>query len=279
MAILDFHAHIYPDAIARKAAMSIGEFYQLPMCHDGTVGTLVHLEQAAGITRMLVHSVAVTWEKVERINDFIAGAVKAHPGQLIGFATLHPDHPHIEKEIDRAVSLGLRGIKLHPDFQHFRIDEDKALPIYEVLEGRLPLLIHTGDTRYSFSEPERMARVLDRFPKLTAVCAHLGGWSEWEKAHHILAGRPNVWVDTSSSLYAIPKEAARRIIAHYGADRVLFGTDYPMWDPREELRRLMDLELEAQDLEKILWRNASGLLGEKPEGGEADDRHHGLRHG
>ncbi len=262
MPILDFHAHIYPDAIACKAAASIGEFYDIPMRHDGTLQRMLDLDAQAGITHALVCSVAVAWEKASRINDFIASCAAAHP-TLYGFATIHPGHPHIAEEIDRAISLGLQGVKLHPDFQHFNIDDEKAFPIYEAVEGRVPLLVHTGDRRYEFSRPERMARVLDRFPRMQAVCAHLGGWSVWEDAHKVLAGRPNVWVDTSSSLYAVPVDRAREIILHYGVDRVLFGTDYPMWTPGEELQKLRALGFSREDMEKMLWGNGASLLGLK----------------
>ena len=262
MAIIDIHAHIYPDAIAQKAAISIGEFYDIPMRHDGALETLLTVNREAGITRSVVHSVAVAWEKVERINDFIALSVKKHPEQLIGFATMHPQHPHIQKELERAVALGLRGVKLHPDFQHFPIDDEAAFPIYEAMESRLPLLIHTGDTRYDYSQPWRMARVLDRFPRLQVICAHLGGWSQWTTAYEILAGRPNVWVDTSSSLYAISPEVAREAILHYGIDRVMFGTDYPMWNPTEETARFKALGFSSEDMEKVLYKNAEKLLHE-----------------
>ncbi len=260
MPILDIHAHIYPDAIAKKASGIIGDFYHMPMRHDGTLQALLNEEAAAGVTKTVVHSVAVTWEKVSRINDFIAGAVHGND-HLIGFLTMHPDHKHIVSEIDRAISLGLCGLKLHPDFQHFNIDDEKVFPIYEAIEGRIPLLIHTGDNRYETSRPERMARVLDRFPRMQAICAHLGGWSQWEVAHRVLAGRPNVWVDTSSSLYALPADQARWIILHYGVDRVLFGTDYPMWTPLEELYRLQALGFSPEDMEKMLFKNAQNLLG------------------
>ncbi len=260
MPILDFHAHIYPDAIAIKAAQAIGEFYEIPMRHDGTADTLLKQEAAAGVTHMLVHSVAVTWEKVARVNDFIAASVKAH-SCFTGFATMHPGHPDIVGEIDRAISLGLKGIKLHPDFQHFNIDDEKAFPIYEAIQGRVPLLIHTGDRRFETSQPRRMARVLDKYPNMKTICAHLGGWSQWSDGHKLLAGRPNVWVDTSSSLYALPPKEARAIIGHYGVDRVLFGTDYPMWTPAEELERFLALGFEPDEQEKILYKNGAELLG------------------
>ncbi|MBQ8537910.1 MAG: amidohydrolase, partial [Clostridia bacterium] len=123
MTIIDTHAHIYPDAIAQKAARSIGEFYEIPMDLDGTLGSLLSAGQAAGISRFLVHSVAVTWERAHNINDFIHASVQAHPDLLIGFGSTHPDHPEMEKELDRIMALGLKGVKLHPDFQYFGLDD------------------------------------------------------------------------------------------------------------------------------------------------------------
>ena len=111
----------------------------------------------------------------------------------------------MEKELDRIKAAGLKGVKLHPDFQHFCLDDEKAIAMFEAMAARnLPALIHTGDSRYPYSEPARMARVLEKVPKLRVICAHLGGWSVWTDAWHTLAGREGVWVDTSSSLYASP---------------------------------------------------------------------------
>ncbi|MEG2701228.1 MAG: amidohydrolase family protein, partial [Clostridia bacterium] len=124
----------------------------------------------------------------------------------------------------------------------------------------LPALVHTGDYRYPFSQPERMARVLDQVPGLRVICAHLGGWSVWEEAWRVLAGRPGVWVDTSSSLYALEPQKAAEIIRRYGAERVLFGTDYPMWEPGEELARLMALPLTNTEREGILHANLEAFL-------------------
>ena len=256
MTIIDTHAHIYPDAIAQKAARSIGEFYEIPMDLDGTLGSLLSAGQAAGISRFLVHSVAVTWERAHNINDFIHASVQAHPDLLIGFGSTHPDHPEMEKELDRIMALGLKGVKLHPDFQHFGLDDPSAIRLFEAMaERKIPLLVHTGDTRYPYSEPERMARVLDRVPALKAICAHLGGWSVWDQAWKLLAGRGNVWVDCSSSLYAMDPEVAVKVIHRYGADRVFFGTDYPMWKPDEELERFRKLPLTEKEQEQILHLN------------------------
>ena len=263
MTIIDTHAHIYPDKIALKAAKSIGDFYDIPMDLDGTVGTLLQEGQVAGITRHLVHSVAVTWERAHSINDFIAASVAQYPDKFIGFGSIHPNHPEMEKELDRMLELGLRGVKLHPDFQHFRLDDEGAIRLFAAMAERgLPLLVHTGDYRYDYSNPERMARALDQVPQLKAICAHLGGWSVWNDAWKLLAGRHNVYVDTCSSLYAVEPEEAVKIIHRYGADKVFFGTDYPMWKPKEELARFMALPLTEDEREMILHRNFEKFIGE-----------------
>ncbi len=259
--IIDAHAHIYPDKIALKAAASIGEFYHIPMELDGTLHTLLERGGAAGIDRFLVHSVAVTWERAHAINDFIAASVAAYPDKLIGFGAMHPDHPELDKELDRLMALGLRGVKLHPDFQHFCLDDPAAIRLFEALaERELPVLIHTGDKRYPYSQPERMARALDRVPRLRAICAHLGGWSVWSDAWKLLAGRPNVYVDCSSSLYALTPEEAVRVMHRYGVDHVFFGTDYPMWKPEEELARFAALPLTEEERNKILHENLERFL-------------------
>lgn len=256
MTVIDTHAHIYPDAIAAKAAESIGDFYHIPMNLDGTLGTLLGRGTAAGISRFLVHSVAITWERAQAINDFIHRSAASHPDRLIGFGTLHPEHPQAEKELDRIMGLGLKGVKLHPDFQRFCLDDPKAIYLFEAMaEREMPLLVHTGDKRYPYSQPERMARALDRVPSLKAICAHMGGWSVWEEGWKLLAGRGNVWVDTSSSLYAMAPEAAVKVIHRYGVDRVFFGTDYPMWKPEKELARFRALPLDQAEQEKILHLN------------------------
>lgn len=261
MTIIDTHAHIYPDAIASRAAASIGDFYQIPMCMDGTLGGLMQSGQAAGVTRFLVHSVAVSPERVEHINDFLMRAAAEHPDKLIGFGSMHPDFADVPRELERLKAGGLRGIKLHPDFQKFMLDDERAVDMFRAMADLgLPALVHTGDSRYPYSQPERMARALDRVPDLKVICAHLGGWSVWPDAWRALAGRPNLWVDTSSSLYALAPDEAAAIIRRYGADRVFFGTDYPMWRPDEELARFAKLPLDERERELILHLNFEAFL-------------------
>lgn len=257
--IIDAHAHVFPSKIAAKATKSIGAFYDIPMDLDGSVETLLQMKKQYGISKFLIQSVATTPVQVHSINDFIARTVEEHPDTFIGFGALHPDMEEPEKEIERILSLGLKGVKLHPDFQKFEADSLAAMRLYEPMEGRLPLLIHAGDKRYHYSHPSQIANIIDRFPNLDVIAAHFGGWSEWDAAPKYLQGR-RVWVDTSSSLYEITPEKARELIDCFGEDFVFFGTDYPMWKVNEELERLNQLELSDEQLEKILHLNVERLL-------------------
>lgn len=258
--IIDAHAHIFPDKIARKAVKAIGEYYNIPMSADGTSGELLRRGAMIGVRKYIVHSTATTVAQVSVINDYIAGEKSAHE-EFIGFGTLHPDQGDdgIRKELDRIIGLGLKGIKLHPEFQGFSITDEGMKPLYRAVEGKLPVLIHMGDENKDTSRPDDLARILDAYPRLTVIAAHLGGYRMWDLSSEYLIGK-NVYFDTSSALFALDPVEASRIIHRHGVDRVLFGTDYPMWDHAEEYARFMKLDLTDGEREKILFTNAAKLL-------------------
>lgn len=257
--VIDAHAHIFPEKIARKATDNIGQFYGCSMAADGTVENLLRWGDQYGVDRFVVHSVATTAKQVDSINAFIAEQVQRYPDRLIGFAALHPESNRIAQQVEEALQMGLVGVKLHPDFQEFLIDDEKAFPLYEAIEGRMPLLVHTGDSRTEYSKPWRLAKILDRFPKLNVIAAHFGGYSEWENGALSLALK-NVYVDTSSSQFALTPHQVRELIDIFGADHVLFGTDYPMWNPGEELKKLALVPMTQEEREMILHGNMERLL-------------------
>ncbi|MBO6302567.1 MAG: amidohydrolase family protein [Ruminiclostridium sp.] len=263
MRIFDAHVHIYPDKIAEKAAQHVGEFYGVPMAFDGRIATMTENWKKCGIEKCLVHSVATTHEQVPKINDFIHASVEASGGMFVGFCTLHPSMSaeEVDTEVSRVIAMGLKGVKLHPDCQKFQIDGKDAMRMYEVIDGRLPILFHTGDNRYDYSNPERMLAAAKRFPKQRMIAAHLGGYTVWDEAVKTLAGIDNLWFDESSSLGFLTAEKAREYILAYGTDRVFFGTDYPMWSAAEELERFDRLGFDDAQREKILWDNITGFLG------------------
>ena len=145
--------------------------------------------------------------------------------------------------------------------QQFNIDDEKMMPIYEWAEHHgLPINFHTGDPRYDFSSPARIVRVLDRFPGLRVIASHLGGYGVWETEAPLLYGRPNVYFDTSSSLLFLEPGVPERIIALHGADKVFFGTDYPIATQKEELERFNKLNLDEKTKKAILFDNAERFL-------------------
>lgn len=258
MKIFDAHCHIYPAKIALKAAQATAKFYDsLGETYDGTVQTL--FANSGDITMHLVQSVATSPAQVKSINEFIAREVSEFPDRLYGFGALHPDSTDVRGDLEHLLQLGLHGAKLHPDIQRFSLDDKKTFALCEACEGVIPLLLHTGDKRFSFSNPEQLVPLLKRFPRLTVIGAHFGGWSVWQEATSKLAQRfENLWVDCSSSFFALSKEQARELIDAYTPQRVLFGTDYPMWNPVQELERLRTLEHENEA--DILWNNAARLF-------------------
>ena len=257
--IIDSHAHIYPDKLAERAVAFVGGFYDLTPGCDGTVDTLLTAGRAAGIDRFVVHSAAQTPVQADSINQYIASECQAHP-EFIGFGTLHRDMDDPGGAVDRILALGLKGVKLHPDMQKFNMDDEAMDGVYEAMAGRLPLLIHCGDYRYSYSHPARLARVLTRFPRLVVIGAHMGGWSVFDEALAHLQDK-FCYLDLSSSLMFLPPRRAEELIGLYGPERILFGSDYPMWDPVEELERFYALRLSQSDREVILSGNALRLLG------------------
>lgn len=256
--IIDFHTHIFPDKIAEAATENICKFYGLErkIAEAGTLDDLKENAKKAGVGYLVVNSTATKTEQVEAINNWIASVTT---DKIFGLGSLHPDYADIEEEIERIISLGLKGIKLHPDFQTFNIDDPKLDRIYDAAQGVLPILIHAGDHRYGYSSPFRIANVLKKFPHLDMVAAHLGGWSEWDEAKEHLWGK-RLWFDTSSSLWFIPPEKALEIIRGHGADKIFFGTDYPITSQQAELERFFKLGLTEKETEDILFNNANNFL-------------------
>ena len=258
--IIDCHCHIYPEKIAAKAVANIGGYYNISMDNKGTLDDLLQAGTKAGITHCIVFSVATTPHQVRSINEFIANAVSLHKDVFTGLGTLHPHSTDIKGDAEHISELGLKGVKLHPDIQEIQMDSPECMEIYRICSGKLPILFHCGDYRYDFSNPNRLKNVLEAFPDLQVIGAHFGGWSVWEEAAKELCGYKNLVVDCSSSLYALSPEKAAEIVRMYGAGRVLFGTDYPMWSPEEELKRFYAMNLTEEENELILHKNAERIF-------------------
>ena len=258
--VTDMHTHVYPEKIASRAVAGTDRFYGTVSFGTGITDHLVETGKAAGTDFFLIHSVATTPHQVSSINRFIAAETRRFDC-VSGFGTLHPEGD-VEADTDEIISLGMSGVKLHPEIQGFRVDEPCFLEMLRICERKdLKILMHTGDTRYDCSNPNRLRPVLEELSSLTVIGAHFGGWSNWLNAVKELKELKNFYVDVSSSLYYISPEEAAGLIHEYGAERVMYGTDYPMWDPAVEIERFMKIPLTNGERKMILHDNAERIIG------------------
>lgn len=259
MQIIDIHTHIYPDKIARRAAESIKDFYQLEGSNmDGTVEMLLKRGAEAGISRFVVLPVSNTPTHVRSINTFLLEQAKSHDN-FIGFGTLHAEMDGLMDEVEWILKNGLRGIKMHPDSQRFNIDDERLYPVYDALRGKIPVMLHMGDQRYNYSHPVRLRKVLDLFPGLEVIAAHFGGYSMFHTARELLWDTDCVF-DISSALMFMERGEAEKYINGYGAERMAYGTDYPLWDPVREVQRFQQLKLTDEQFDQIAHKTAERIL-------------------
>lgn len=260
MKIIDFHTHIYPEKIAKKAADAVCAYYSLKEGMEGTSSLLLEKGKEAGISSFVLLPVATKAENVRSINNFILDEQKNHK-EFYGFGTLHVDlgKEGLISEIDYIIQQGLKGIKLHSDQQKTAIDDPRLYPIYDYLQDKIPFLFHCGDPVSNLSHPVRLKNILKTFPKLKVIAAHLGGWSLFDEAVSILKGE-NFYYDISSCLYFLSPEKIKKYIDIYGAEKGLFGSDFPMWNPVKEVERFNHIPLTSGERELISHINAERIL-------------------
>ena len=265
MAVIDIHAHVYPDKIAERASQSVGEFYHVGMYEGGSVEALLSATTTSPITHFVVHSVATKPGNVESINDFIAEQCRIHP-EFIGFATLHQDYPTPRTEIERAMGLGLKGLKLHPDTQQVDMDDPRLMRIYEMIEGRLPLIVHTGDYRYDYSHPRRLKKVLHALPEPG------GGRGALRRLVGVRPGRgipgrtTNCFLDMSE-LARVSGRAphGRSWCACAAPTASCSARTSPCGAPRRNTKTSRRSTSPKRELENMTWHNAERFLNMKVE--------------
>lgn len=259
MKIIDIHTHIYPNEIARKATDSVRDFYGIgDGSMDGTEGMLLDRGRAAGIEQFVILPVAIRPDRVQHINDFVLQRA-GEKDCLIPFGTVHAAMDNLPDEVERVLSLGAKGIKLHPDSQGFAIDDPRLFPLYETVLGRVPVMLHMGDKRYNYSHPIKLRRILDMFPRLDVIAAHFGGYSMYDTARELLQDT-NCVMDISSSMMFMEPGAPEKYINIYGAERMAYGTDYPMFDPVKEVEHFLHLRLTDDQKEQIAYKTAQRIL-------------------
>ncbi len=261
MPVVDVHTHVFPPNVVERAVSSLVDNAGLTPFYDGTVEGLVAAMDGAGVDVSVLQPVATRASQVSGINDWTAGLAS---DRLVPFGAMHPDFAEPEAEIARMASLGIRGIKLHPEFQDFDPGEARMDRVYRAAaEHGLIILFHAGeDPNYETVRgvPTTFKRVLAEHPDLTVILAHLGGYRVWDEvAEHLLGER--VYLDTAYTLGHLPAEDVAEIMRGHGVDRILFGSDGPWTDAGAELAELTQIGLTSDELEAVLWRNSAELLG------------------
>jgi len=259
--LIDIHTHMFPDKLAPKALSSLSKTCNSPYYTDGTVkGTMSSLTEW-GVTAAVVMNIATKPSQQTTVNNW---AASVQDKNLFCFGSVHPDAPDAIEELQRIKELGLYGIKMHPDYQGFFIDEERMFPIYDAISSlKLPVLFHAGidplSPTLTHALPKAIAKVAEMFPKMKMIAAHMGGMARYDEVEEYLVGK-NVYIDTSMSSRICAPEQFARIINKHGADHVLFGSDCPWSRSIDELNFLQAVKMNEDDREKICYRNTMHLL-------------------
>jgi uncharacterized protein len=261
--ILDFHTHAFEDNLAAKAIPFLEDEGHVQAFTDGRVTSLIASMDRAGIARSVVCPIATKPSHFDGIRRW-ARDVRTTQPRLEMLLSIHPDDSDALAHVDETAAEGFKGLKFHPYYQHFTLDDERLFPLYERIAARgLFAVFHTGfDIAYPpdrVCDPVRVRRVIDTFPALKLVATHLGGWRDWENSRKYLIGRP-VYIETSYCLEEMPAAEARAMILDHTPGHILFGTDSPWADQAEELARWRALGLPDDVLAAGLGGNAQRLL-------------------
>ncbi|HII06257.1 MAG TPA: amidohydrolase [Methanotrichaceae archaeon] len=250
--------------MAPKAIASVKRRMGVRVPGLGTVSDLRDSMKRSGVEKSIILPLAPLPKHVRPMNDFFLGAAEGNG--LVPFGAIHPFQPDLEEELDRLLSAGVKGVKAVPFLQSFYPDDPRCDRLYDaVAERDMILLLHAGkvpeDLPEFFGTPDRFARMVERHPDLVVVLAHLGGWEMWNGVReHLIPAGENVYFDTAYISPSLSPEEATDLICEMGADRVLFGTDYPWTDQAEEIGFVEKMDLSDQEKRLIFSENARRLL-------------------
>ncbi len=263
--IIDFHTHCFPTALAPKALAPLIKLSGLTPCSDGTASGLEKRIKEDGVDFAVVCNIATTAHNMAAVNSF-AIDLNDFSKTLIALGSAHPDSEILEDELQRLIDHDIKGIKIHPEYMPYYIDSPRWDRVFSLCEEMgIFVLSHAGFDLISpdriAATPERIARVLDRHPKLTFIGAHLGGNRCWQQVLDHLCGRENLYLDTAlMSRFDKNNLYVSKIIAAHGVNKVLFGTDAPWGVPKKEIEFIKCLGLSSEEEEMIFHENAEKLL-------------------
>ncbi len=261
MLVFDVHTHIFPDAIAARTVDKLGEKAGISPFYDGTRKGLQASMATAGIDGALNCPIATRPDQVDSIIDW---AARNNYWPILSLGSIHPDSPEPDRALTRLKKAGLPGIKLHPEYQQFTLDDPRMSRIWQACRDLdLLIMLHAGaDIAFSppfRTDPVAIVRLIEQYPGLKLIAAHFGSWRMWEQVAQVMAGA-SVWIDTSFTMGLLDDQQLITLIRRHGAERVLFGTDTPWRSQKQDLQHFYSLELSEKEKRMILWQNAECLL-------------------
>jgi hypothetical protein len=259
--IFDAHCHVWPDHIAPTVLASRPA--GLDARSDGTIDGLTRSMDAAGIDRAMTLAIANKAKNVESTNAFIGGVDRS---RFVPFGTVHPCLS-IEENLSSLRDNGIRGVKLHPLFQALSLADPAVGDLLRALaESGVVVITHAGaggdDDANERAAPKHLRAIVDKIPELVLIACHYGGYHRIDEAEELVVGAPVV-LETSwpPRLADFDQQRLRDIIARHGADRIVFGSDWPMTDHVAELKAIRSLGLDTDDERAILGGNLQRILG------------------
>ncbi len=263
--IIDFHTHIFPDALAAKTIPFLAQRSGIPAATDGTLNGLLHSMEQSGVDRSVILPVVTKPSQFDSINAYAKSINDQSNGKVLSFGGIHPDCDDYKGKLDHIKALGLPGIKIHPDYQGVFIDDLRYMRIIEYA-NELGLIIVThagvdiGLPEPVHCPPDKMRKILDEIHPEKMILAHYGGWSQWEMVYEYLAGE-NVYFDTAFTFDYITEEMFLKIWEKHDHEKILFATDSPWGSMCKNISRVEELPLTLEEKEAIFSGNARKLLG------------------
>jgi predicted TIM-barrel fold metal-dependent hydrolase len=277
--IIDFHTHVFPPDVKKNRQKYIERdpclaiLYSDPKARIATAEELIASMDEAGVDISVILNIGwTTHEMCRETNDYIIDAVSRYPRRLVGFGAVQPNSPRAAvAEIERCAKAGMRGMgEMRPDIQLFDLGDEMVMaPLAKVLkEYNLTLLLHASEPLghdypgKGLMFPDILYPFITSFPDLTVVCAHWGGGLPfYALMPEVKKAMANVYFDSAASPFLYTPQVYRQVIQLVGADRVLFGSDYPLLAPGRLLKEIETLDLAGETKNLVLAGNALRLLG------------------
>ena len=262
--IIDFHTHIFPDGFANRAMSVLSANGNVGYVAPATLNGLVASMDECGVDRSVVLNVVTKESQHENVLRF---AKETDSERVISFGSVLPSSVYALEYVWKISDEELKGIKFHPALQRIYADDEQYFPIYDLARAlNLIVVFHVGFD-YSFPDelnasPKSMLKIARNFPGLRIVAAHMGGLKMAEDVLEEVAGQADIYMDTAYCAEPwLDKGILKKIIRKHGAEKILFGSDYPWHMPSQEISLIRSLDISQEEKDMILGGNAGRLLG------------------